>query len=55
MLTDDVDYTAMADYLESLFAEFMDRRPSIIADIGCGTGTMCDILDRRGYDMRGID
>lgn len=55
MLTDDVDYTSMADYLESLFAQFSPRRPELIADIGCGTGTMCDILDRRGYDMIGID
>lgn len=55
MLTDDVNYTARADYIESLFADFMDRKPKLIADIGCGTGTMCKILNERGYDMIGID
>ena len=55
MLTEDVEYDKRADYLELLFKKFMQDKPSLIADIGCGTGTMCSILADRGYDMIGID
>ena len=55
MLTDDVEYEKRADYIEQLFSIFSDKKPELIADIGCGTGTMCDILQKRGYDMIGID
>lgn len=55
MLTEDVEYSKRADYIEKLFEKYMDKKPSLVADIGCGTGTMCSILAGRGYDMIGID
>lgn len=54
-LTDDVEYSKRCDYLEKLFSKHMDFKPSLIADLGCGTGTVCSILSDRGYDMIGID
>ena len=54
-LTADVEYIKRADYLEDLFKNSMEYKPVLIADVGCGTGTICNILSDRGYDMIGID
>lgn len=54
-LTFDVDYKQWADYIENLFAVHLKAKPSLIADLACGTGTMCNLLSDRGYDMIGID
>ena len=54
-LTADVEYVKRADYLEDLFKNSMEYKPVLIADVGCGTGTICNILSDRGYDMIGID
>ncbi|MBE7030943.1 MAG: class I SAM-dependent methyltransferase [Ruminococcaceae bacterium] len=54
-LTDDVDYTAWADYLEQLFAKFCTQKPQLVCDLACGTGSICAELSKRGYDMTGID
>lgn len=54
-LTDDVEYQKRCDYLETLFKKHIDFKPNLIADLGCGTGTVCTILADRGYDMIGID
>lgn len=50
-----VDYGAFADYYESVFSRFAKERPSLVLDLACGTGRMTEELDRRGYDMTGID
>lgn len=54
-LTDDVNYQARVDYIEKLFDIHLKNKPELIADIGCGTGTVCNIMHDRGYDMIGID
>ena len=54
-LTDDVEYEKRCDYLETLFSKHLSVRPELVADLGCGTGTVCTILSDRGYDMIGID
>lgn len=54
-LTDDVEYIKRCDYIEKLFEKHLSFKPSLIADLGCGTGTVCSILSERGYDMIGID
>lgn len=51
----DVDYAAFADLYERAFAAHMDKKPSIVLDLGCGTGTLTTLLAERGYDMIGID
>jgi SAM-dependent methyltransferase len=47
-------YAEYADYIERIFARF-GASPSIVADLGCGTGSLCVELRGRGYDMIGID
>ena len=54
-LTGDVEYGRRCDYLEQIFEKHMDEKPVLIADLGCGTGSVCSILAERGYDMIGID
>lgn len=50
----DVDYSQWASYLESIFKRYKCK-PKLIADLGCGTGSFCLEMDRRGYEMIGID
>lgn len=54
-LTMDVEYEKRADYLEELFKKHFGRKPELVCELGCGTGTMCNILSDRDYDMIGID
>ena len=54
-LTSDVEYEKRCDYLEKIFKKHMDYKPTLVADLGCGTGSVCTILSQRGYDMIGID
>ncbi len=50
----DVDYSQWADYITQLF-ERNGAKPKLIADLGCGTGSFCLEMTRRGYEMIGID
>ncbi len=50
-----VDYGAWGDFLERLFAEYAKEKPSLVLDLGCGTGVITLELARRGYDMTGVD
>ena len=50
-----VDYSAFADLYERCFSEYMSEKPVLVLDLACGTGAMTEELDKRGYDMTGID
>ena len=53
-LTNDVDYEATVDfYLEILKREGI--QPRTVVDLACGTGSVTEILARRGYRVTGID
>ena len=54
LIQNDYSYSDYADYLEQIFSKFQIT-PNLIADLGCGTGSLCLELARRGYDMIGID
>ncbi len=54
-INSEIDYGAWADFIEKIFDREMKERPSLIADLGCGTGKMTLALAKKGYDMTGID
>ena len=51
---DNVDYEAWASYLQDRLTDF-DIRGGLVLDLGCGTGTMTELLASAGYDMIGVD
>ncbi len=50
----DVDYGEWTDYIEELF-KANDVKPSMVLDLGCGTGSFCIEMAQRGYEMIGVD
>lgn len=54
-LTENVNYSHLADYIEEIFKKYLENRPELILDLACGTGSMANILSDRGYDMIGVD
>ena len=54
-LSDEIDYSTWADFIESCFDKFLAERPALVLDLACGTGRMTRELAARGYDMIGVD
>ena len=53
-LTNDVDYEAtVVFYLQILHREGV--KPRTVVDLACGTGSVTEILARKGYDVTGVD
>lgn len=53
-LTQDIDYVKWADYLESAFLKF-GIKPSLVLELGCGTGSLALEMSQRGFEMIGLD
>lgn len=54
MFQDNISYEEWADYLiESLRQDGIED--GLVLELGCGTGTMTELLAAAGYDMIGID
>ena len=51
---DNVPYEEWGEYIYSLLCRY-GVRDGIVLDLGCGTGTMTEILAGYGYDMIGVD
>lgn len=51
---DNIPYKEWAEYLVGLLKEY-DINDGLVLDLGCGTGTMTELLASSGYDMIGID
>lgn len=53
-LTADVDYKKILDFLEAILRQ-LDKRPTSVLDLGCGTGSMSVLLSEHGYRVLGVD
>ena len=53
-LMQDVPYDAWIAYYEKVWAEHC-KRPTLLLDVGCGTGTISYALAARGIDVIGCD
>lgn len=54
MFMDNVDYEAWASYLKGSLEEYGISN-GLVLELGCGTGTMTELLAGYGYDMIGVD
>lgn len=53
-LMDNIPYDEWFSYLHSLLKEY-NINDGIVAELGCGTGTITELMAAQGYDMIGID
>ena len=53
-LQSDVDYEGMAKFIDKQVERFGGRR-GILLDMACGTGTLCEVFAKMGYDVIGTD
>ena len=51
---DNIPYKEWADYLKSLLNEY-GVSDGLVLDLGCGTGSITELLAMAGYDMIGVD
>ena len=54
MFMDNIPYEAWCRYLTELLEEY-GVQDGLVLELGCGTGSMTELLAARGYDMIGID
>ena len=54
MFMDNIPYDKWHEHILKLLLE-QNIKDGIVADLGCGTGTMTELLAKSGYDMIGID
>lgn len=54
MFMDNIPYEEWEEYLSGLLYE-REIRDGLVLELGCGTGTMTELLAARGYDMIGVD
>ena len=53
-LTNDVDYEATVEFYMQILAR-EGVKPRTVVDLACGTGSVTEILARKGYDVLGVD
>ena len=51
---DNVPYRQWADYIQALLRE-QGIRDGLVLELGCGTGSLTELLAGKGYDMIGVD
>ncbi len=54
LFMDNVPYEEWGEYLEGLLKEH-GISEGLLLDLGCGTGKLTRIMERKGYDMIGVD
>ncbi|NLL71379.1 MAG: class I SAM-dependent methyltransferase [Epulopiscium sp.] len=51
---EDIPYEKWGNYIQAIFKKHQ-YNPCSIAELGCGTGNMTEVMAQRGYEMIGID
>lgn len=51
---DNVPYEEWCGYVTGLLKEYQVT-DGLVLDLGCGTGSLTELMARSGYDMIGID
>lgn len=51
---DETPYEQWCDNIVNILSEY-DIKDGILLELGCGTGTMTELLAQRGFDMIGVD
>ena len=51
---DNVPYEEWAEYVTGILEEY-GITDGLVLDLGCGTGSMTELLAEKGYDMIGVD
>ena len=51
---DNVPYEEWGEYIHGMLCKY-GVEGGLVLDLGCGTGTMTEILAGYGYDMTGVD
>ncbi|HAJ96408.1 MAG TPA: class I SAM-dependent methyltransferase [Ruminococcus sp.] len=56
-LTENVEYQKRAERLNFLIKKYIqtDTDGTLLTDLACGTGSLCEALARLGYDVIGVD
>lgn len=54
MFMDNIDYGSWGEYLTRRLKEY-GIAEGLVLELGCGTGTMTELLAASGYDMIGVD
>lgn len=54
MFMDNIPYQEWSEYIVSLLKEY-GVEEGIVLELGCGTGTITELLSIQGYDMIGVD
>lgn len=54
LFMDNIPYKEWCGYVTGLFAEY-GVKDGLVLDLGCGTGSLTELLDQAGYDMIGVD
>ncbi|MBQ3105719.1 MAG: class I SAM-dependent methyltransferase [Lachnospiraceae bacterium] len=52
---DQAPYREWASFLTRTLNRFGVEKGDLVLDLGCGTGTLTELLSRRGFDMIGVD
>lgn len=54
LFMDNIPYEEWCEYVHGLLKEY-GVEDGLVVDLGCGTGSLTELLAQRGYDMIGVD